>query len=240
MLRIITLSALLLAATFQVNATVNNTSGGFIDINLYPYLSDVDSDNTVTINMLAKFTPQLSYFSLTNFGNSAGEGALGDLNTFYSEHNLRWKFSEQLPLDLTLQMNFRTGNDNDRHRLGFRWRIDDTVFFKEVFDAINLSWSINFHVKQFDSVPENIWQMEHVFRMTLPTLSKRLYIAGFIDHTFNQNLADTMPSSPIVGEVQLGYRLIENLFIVVEHRVNQYRRSDVNNTALGLEYMIKW
>jgi len=89
-------------------------------------------------------------------------------------------------------------------------------------------------------VPENVWQMEHVFRMTLPTLSKRLYIAGFIDHTFNQNLADTMPSSPVVGEVQLGYRIIENLFIIVEHRINQYRRSDVNNTALGLEYMIKW
>lgn len=137
-------------------------------------------------------------------------------------------------------MNFRSGDDNDRHRLGFRWRINDTQLFKAAFKAINLNWSINFHLKQFDSVPEDVWQMEHVFRMTFPALTNRLYLAGFIDYTFNENLSGNMPNNPMVGEVQLGFRIIENLFFVAEYRVNEYRRADVNNMALGLEYLIKW
>jgi len=223
-----------------VSASVKNTSGGFIDANVYPYLSDVSNDNVITINILAKLNNRFSYFSLTNFGNEEDTDALSELNTFYTEQNIRWQISEASPLDLTLQMNFRSGDDNDRHRLGFRWRINDTQFFEPMFEAINLKWSINFHLKQFDSVPENVWQMEHVFRMTFPALTNRLYLAGFIDHTFNENLPDNMPKNPIVAEAQLGFRIIENLFVVAEYRVNEYRRADVNNMALGLEYLIKW
>ena len=236
----ISLCLFLVLVSFQVTAAVKNSSGGFIDINVYPYLSDVDSDNTITFNIGAKLKNRFSYFGLTNFGNSKGEGELADIDTFYTEQNLRWQISETSPFDLTLQMNFRSGDDNDRHRLGVRWRINDTNLFNPAFKAINLSWSINFHLKQFDSVPEDVWQMEHVFRMTFPFLTKRLYLSGFIDHTFNENLSANMPKNPIVGEVQLGYRVIENLFMVAEYRVNEYRRSDVNNIALGLEYLIKW
>jgi hypothetical protein len=225
---------------FQVSASVKNTSGGFIDANVYPYLSDVKNDNVITLNILAKLNNRFSYFSLTNFGNTEDTDALSEINSFYTEQNIRWKISEASPLDLTLQMNFRSGDDNDRHRLGFRWRINDTQFFEQIFEAINLKWSINFHLKQFDSVPEDVWQMEHVFRMTLPALTNRLYLAGFIDHTFNENLPDNMPNNPVVGEAQLGFRIIENLFIIAEYRVNEYRRADVNNMALGLEYLIKW
>lgn len=231
---------LLSTVHFQVNAVVKNTSGGFIDINLYPYLSDVDNDNTITLNIGAKLKNRFSYFSLTNFGNETGTSALSDINSFYTEQNVRWQISEKSPLDLTLQMNFRSGEDNDRHRLGFRWRLNDTEMLSTTFKAINLSWSINFHVIQLDSVPEHVWQMEHVFRMTLPTLTKRLYLAGFIDHTFNENLPDNYPTNPMVAEVQLGYNIIENLFFVAEFRVNEYRRAEVNNMALGVEYLIKW
>jgi hypothetical protein len=38
----------------------------------------------------------------------------------------------------------------------------------------------------------------------------------------------------------LGYRLVENLYAVAEYRINEYRRSDVNNLALGVEDKIKW
>lgn len=234
------LCLLFIIINFQANATIKNTSGGFVDVNVYPYLSDVNNDNVITINILAKLNNRFSYFSLTNFGNEEDADALSELNTFYTEQNVRWQISEDSPLDLTLQMNFRSGDDNDRHRLGFRWRINDTQLLESAFKAINLNWSINFHLKQFDSVPEDVWQMEHVFRMTFPTLTNRLYLAGFIDHTFNENLSDNMPNNPIVGEVQLGFRIIENLFFVVEYRVNEYRRADVNNMALGLEYLIKW
>ncbi len=239
----ILLYLLLITVHFQVNAAVKNTSGGFVDINVYPYLSDVDNDNTITLNIGAKLNNRFSYFSLTNFGNEKGEAELAEINTFYTEQNVRWQISEKSPIDLTLQMNFRSDDDNDRQRLGFRWRINDTQVFNNLFKAINLSWSINFHVKQFDSVPENVWQMEHVFRMTFPAIDKRLYLSGFIDHTFNENnegLVGNVPKNPVVGEIQLGYRVIENLFFITEFRVNEYRRSDVNNMAVGLEYLIKW
>ena len=237
---LILLCLLLVIINFQTEAAIKNTAGGFIDFNVYPYLSDVDNDNTVTINIAAKLDNRFSYFSLTNFGNEKGESALADLNTFYTEQNVRWQVGEKSPFDLTLQMNFRSGDDNDRHRLGFRWRINDTSLFKAALKAINLSWSINFHLKQFDSVSEDVWQMEHAFRMTFPSLDNRIYLAGFIDHTFNENLPNTISKNPMVGEIQLGYEAIENLFIIAEYRVNEYRYSDVNNTALGIEYIIKW
>jgi len=210
MLMRIILCLLLIVVNFQINAADKNSSGGFIDINVYPYLSDVDFDNTVTFNIGAKLQNRFSYFGLTNFGNENGEAALTSINTFYTEQNVRWQISEKSPIDLTLQMNFRSGDDNDRHRLGFRWRINDTQIFNSVFKAMNLSWSVNFHLKQF------------------------------IDHTFNESLANNVPKNPMVGEVQLGYRVVENLFFVIEYRVNEYRRSDVNNMAVGLEYLIKW
>ncbi|MGJ8687311.1 MAG: hypothetical protein ACSHWQ_07520, partial [Spongiibacteraceae bacterium] len=37
----------------NANAESKNTKGGFIDFNLYPYLSDVDSDSVFTINIAA-------------------------------------------------------------------------------------------------------------------------------------------------------------------------------------------
>jgi len=239
MMRIL-LCLLLIAVNFQINAAGNNSSGGFIDVNVYPYLSDVENDNTVTFNIGAKLQNRFSYFGLTNFGNEKGEAALTAINTFYTEQNVRWQISEKSPIDLTLQMNFRSGDDNDRHRLGFRWRINDTEIFNSVFKAINLSWSVNFHLIQIDSASENVWQMEHVARMTFPSINNRLYLAGFIDHTFNENLSNNVPKNPMVGEVQLGYRIVENLFFIIEYRVNEYRRSDVNNMGVGLEYLIKW
>ncbi len=222
------------------SALESNSRGGFIDFNFYPYLSDVDSDNSITINAASSFENRFSYFSLTNFGNQADANALGDQNTFYTEQNVRWQINENSPFDLTLQMNFRSGDNNDRHRLGVRWRLNNTQSLKAFFESIHLTWAVNFHLVQFDDVPANVWQMEHAFKMTFPSINNKLYLAGFIDHTFNEDLATGMPSSPVVGEVQLGYRMVENLHLVAEYRVNQYRRSDVNNLAIGIEYIMKW
>jgi hypothetical protein len=38
----------------------------------------------------------------------------------------------------------------------------------------------------------------------------------------------------------LGYRIVENLYAVAKYRINEYRRSDVNNLALGVEHKIQW
>lgn len=220
-------------------ASAKNTSGGFLDFNLYPYLSDVDSDNVFTLNIAAQLDHGFSYFSLLNLSSQEQSSELEDTTSFYTEQNVRWKWGD-FPIDLTAQFNFRSGENNDRHRLGFRWRLNDTPMLAETFHSMNLSWSINFHLYQYDDVEPHVWQIEHGFWLSMPYLSDRLYIAGFIDHTFNEDLPDGFPKNPIVAEAQLGYRLVEQLYVVAEYRINEYRRSDVNNVALGFEYKMLW
>lgn len=221
------------------NAESKNTTGGFVDFNLYPYLSDVDSDSVFTINIAATLEHGFSYFSLTNFGNQPQASERGDTTTYYSEQNIRWRVDDSA-FDLTAQFNLRSGADNDRHRLGIRWRLQDVAAFEKLFKRAHLSWNVNFHLLQFDDDKAHVWQIEHVFRLTVPTISDRLYLAGFIDHTFNETLAANIPSNPMVAELQLGYEVFDNFYAITEYRLNQYRRADVNNLALGLEYKIKW
>lgn len=230
-------AALLLVLSQPGHADVKNSRGGFLDFNLYPYMTDVDSDNVITVNIAAQLPERFSYFSLTNIGNVDGGSELKDTTTFYTEQNIRWQIRDQSPLDLTLQMNFRTGDDNDRHRLGVRWRLNDSQALSDFFERLNLRYSINLHALQFDSEDAYVWQMEHVFRVNL---SERLYLGGFIDHTFNQDLPDSLTRRPMVGEAQLGYRLVENLYAITEYRLNEYRRSDVNNLTVGVEYKVVW
>lgn len=231
---------ILCAVTVTAQAASNQKRGAFLDFNYYPYMSETKNDNFLTINAGAKLGHGLSYFSLNNFGQIKGTAGAPDQNTFYTEQNLRWAFSEELPLDLTLQLNFRNGANNDRHRLGVRWRLNDTKAFADFFKSAGLVYAINFHLVQFDHEDPYVWQIEHAFNLKLPALSDRIYIAGFVDHTFNQDLPDTFPSRPIVGEVQAGVRLFDQLHAVAEYRINEYRRSDVDNLALGLQYKIVW
>ena len=237
--------AALVTATFlsfnlQAMAQTKNSQGGFLDFNLYPYLSDVDNDNVFTLNIASKLDNRISYFSLLNIGNQSGKSELDDTLTYYTEQNIRWQITEDAPLDLTLQFNFRSGADNDRHRLGIRWRLNNTNALQEFFKTINLSYAINLHFLTIDNEAPHVWQLEHAFFMKFPYLSKKLYLAGFIDHTFNQDLAGNMPKSPIVAEAQLGYEVMDNFFIITEYRIIQYRRSDVNNLAVGLQYKMNW
>lgn len=231
---------LLLSLLHISDISAANRHTGFLDLNLYPYLADVKSDNTLTLNAGLLLGHRLSYFSLTNLRDQEGQRELYDFDTFYTEQNLRWQISEDSPLDLTLQLNFRSGVDNDRHRLGIRWRLQDTPGLQATFKALHLSYSINLHAIQFDHEDGRVWQIEHVYRLTLPQLNERIYLAGFADHTFNQDLPEGFPSNPLVAETQLGLRLLGNLHAIAEYRLNQYRRSDVNNLALGLQYILKW
>jgi hypothetical protein len=220
--------------------TGHSAAAGFIDLNAYPYMSDVSNDNTLTINAFASLPQRLSYFSLSNFANQQDRNELSEFDAYYTEQNLRWKVSDTSPFDLTLQLNFRTGKDNNRHRLGVRWRFNDSDIFQAFFKRLNLSYSINFHLIQFDHEAGNVWQMEHVIALKFPAISERLYLAGFIDHTFNQQLPASFPKHPVVAEFQLGYRLVNEFYLIAEYRINQYRRSDVNNLALGVEYKVLW
>lgn len=222
------------------SAEVRNSQSGFLDFNVYPYLSDVDNDSVFTLNIAATLPKRFSYFSLLNISNQPADNELGDTTNYYTEQNIRWQFRDSSPLDLTVQYNMRSGEDNDRLRFGVRWRINDSPALQSLFAKIHLRYAVNLHAIQIDDSDASVWQLEHSFALRFPYLSDRLYLAGFIDHTFNENLAMQIPSNPIVAEAQLGYRLIENLYIVNEYRLNEYRRSDVNNLAIGVEYKIKW
>ncbi len=213
---------------------------GFFDLNLYPYLSDVDSDSALTLNIAQKFSTRLSYFSLTNLYGEDRSGYLPGSLSYYSEQNLRWQITEGSPFDLTAQFNFRSGSKNNRHRLGIRWRLNDSESMSNFFKSIHLSYSINLHAVQFDHEDPDVWQIEHAFMMKFPSISKRLYLSGFIDHTFNQDLPEHMPKSPIVAEAQLGYNFADNWYAVAEYRLNQYRRQDVNNVGIGVQYKFNW
>ncbi|HIE82768.1 MAG TPA: hypothetical protein EYQ00_02490, partial [Dehalococcoidia bacterium] len=124
--------------------------GGFVDFDAYGYLADVDSDNMLTVNIFVKLDERWHYFSLSNFRDSEGGGRFTELDTYYTEQNIRWKTSFTSPVDLTAQSNFRSGSDNDRHRLGFRWRLNDTRQLEDFFQKIHLKYSMNFHLIQFD------------------------------------------------------------------------------------------
>ena len=211
---------------------------GFLDFNAYPHLTDVDSDSVFTLNVAYKLPSRLSYFSLSNVIDQTDNSNASDDYTYYSEQNLRWQIAKDSPLDLTIQLNFRSGDNNDRQRIGVRWRLNNTSFLAEFFKSVHLNYSVNWHFVQFDHEGPNVWQLEHVLSMKFPYISDRLYLAAFADHTFNQDLPTGYPSSPIVAEAQLGFRLIDNLFLVTEYRLNQYRRSDVNNLALGIQYKL--
>jgi len=213
--------------------------GGFVEFNIYPYQTKVDTDATLAINAFMVLPNRLSYFSLTNFRNAAGDAWYPELDAYYSEHNLRWQISEGSAFQLTAQANFREGANNDRYRLGVRWHLNKTAFLSEFLSRINLSYSINLHALQFDHEDPYVWQLEHAFLLKLPLISDRLYVAGFMDHTFNQDLPSHFPSNPIVAETQLGYRIIDSFYVVTEYRINEYRRADVNNISVGFEYKVK-
>jgi len=230
----------LLTISLMTSAQAKDSAGGFLDFNLYPYLSDVDNDSVFTINASAKLTNRLSYFSLINFINPSNDSRSIDPTTYYTEQNLRWQITPDSPFDLTMQLNFRSGEDNNRHRLGVRWRLNNTSYLQDIFNKLHMSYSINLHAIQFDQEEGDVWQLEHAFLMKFPYLSKDLYLFIFVDHTFNQTLPNNIPNNPIVAEAQLGYKIANNFYLITEYRINEYRRKDVNNLALGIEYKINW
>jgi hypothetical protein len=121
-----------------------------------------------------------------------------------------------------------------------RWLLNETSFLKGIFDTLNLSYALTLFPIQIDHEEAWVWQMEHAWRMTFPWLTDRLYMAGFMDHTFNEDLPAGYPADPIVTETQLGLRLVDSLYATAEVRLNEYRRAHTGNFVMGLEYKIRW
>ena len=236
MIRILVLIAAVIAA-----CPAHTQEGGppklTIEFNLYPYQHTIPDDVDFTTMIRARLPARFSYFSYTNMkGVVTGGSAVFDR----SEQNLRYSVSDHLPLDLNFQGVLARGDGNDFYQLGIGWRIHDTPGLESFFDRINLIYRMTFQLKQFEVDDNDAWAVEHWFKMTFPQISDRLYVSGFVDQSFDQDLPDTMPSSPIVGELQLGVRLWNRFYAIGEYRVNQRRVGDEYNFAAGIEYKFHW
>jgi hypothetical protein len=239
-IRVLVVASLFVFSSYAWSVDKPNVKGGFLAFNVYPYLSDVPNDSTFDLSMGASLPNRISYFGFINLLNQRDSAELADTNSFYMEQNLRWQIAEASSFDTTLQYVSKTGDDNDKLRLGVRWRLHDSALLHDAFAAIHVKWSVNLHVLQADHDPKQSWQIEHAFFMSFPYISDRIYLSGFIDHNMNETVAALVPENPVVAEAQLGYRLVDNLYLVGEYRLNEYRRSDINNVAVGLEYKMKW
>ena len=205
---------------------------GFLDFNTY---YDTRDFSVMTINILAKLPNRLQYFSLTNYQSA---DASADLASFYSEQNVRWQLKTKSPFDITLQYVMRQGSKNDDVRLGLRWRLSNTPKIEKFFKALKMSYSINPMIIQFrvNAHTKSMTQIEHVYRIKL--YKDRVYIGGFADQNFDYS--NNKLSFKWVSEHQLGVRLISQLYVVTEYRINDFLENDNTGLGIGLEYIIKF
>ena len=224
-------------ATFSVSAQESGRPKATIDFSLYPYQHTVKDDVDFSVTMNSALPGRFSYFG---YANMKGIATSGSASFVRSEQNFRYTMSDKLPLDLSLQGVLVGGDGDDFYQLGVSWRVHDTARWRDFFARINLIYRMNFYPKRYSVDDASAWQMEHFFKMTFPKLSDRIYLSGFFDQTFNQNLPDTLPSSPIVTEIQLGMRMFDHFYAIIEYRVNQWRVGDERNLAVGIEYKARW
>ena len=224
-------------AAFSASAQDGGGPKATIDFSLYPYQRTIKDDVDFSITMNATLPRRFSYFGYVNM---TGVSTSGSASFARSEQNFRYAMSDKLPVDLNFQGVFVGGDGDDFYQLGFSWRVHDTEIWRDFFARINLIYRMNFHLKQYSVDDAGAWQMEHFFKMTFPKPSERLYLSGFVDQIFNQNLPDTVPSSPIIAEVQLGMRMFDRFYAIAEYRINQLRVGDEDNLAIGIEYKVRW
>ena len=207
---------------------------GFVDFNGY---YDTRDFSVLTYNILANMN-RLQYFSLTNYKSAKGSF---DLENTYAEHNLRWKLSKTSPLDVTMQYVLRGGADNDDYRLGIRARLNAIPKVRYFFKKLNMRYSINPMFIQFrrNSKTKYMSIIEHVYRINIAPkkLNNRLYLGGFIDQNFNY-LEEGGLAFKYVSEHQLGIRLIDQFYAVLEFRINDFLPDDNYGLGYGLEYKI--
>lgn len=104
-----------------------------------------------------------------------------------------------------------------------------------------MSYSMNPMLLQFRkrTATKFATQIEHVYAFLIApqTFGKRLYLGGFADQNMVYN-ADGGVSFKWVSEHQLGFRIVNRLFAVLEYRINDYLLTDKYGLGYGLEYKI--
>lgn len=219
--------------------SVSPAPKGFIDFNTY-YATG--NSEIFTINILANLPHRFQYFSLNNFFRPNNRDRSFDINTLYSEQNLRWGLAKNLPLDLAAQWAMSTGLDNDRARLGLRWRLASTSWLKKFFKKINMVYSVTLFGLETDFTNQiQSFQIEHAYNIfILPKLlKKRVYVRGFADH--NMRFASQVVSGNNhvwVTNHQFGVRLVDHFYFITEYRYNEFFPQKKHDVGIGLEYKI--
>jgi hypothetical protein len=211
---------------------------GFLDFNFYPY-TQVDADNSITVNAFAQLAHGFQYFSLTNYGRDPNRPALEETENLLTEQNLRWQVPGGVPMTLAVQALLRSGDDNDALRLGPRFALHDTWGLERVLKPLGAKYWIALYGAQFDHVAGTQWQIEHCFRWDVfpELLGNRVYVAGFADHNINHaNGTDSI----WLEEAQLGVRLVGDCYFVTEQRYNGFRNGSESSVGVGLEYVIRF
>ena len=118
--------------------------------------------------------------------------------------------------------------------------MNNTSQLRNFFNKISLVYSLQLFPVRFDQRDLGGWQISHVYTLTFPYISDRLYFSGFFDHNIGEGSADTGRRDNIVSENQFGVRIYKQFYAVLEYRFNEYRRNNKNNLGAGIELKTSW
>ena len=214
-------------SVFSWQSLYSQVTGGFLDFNAY---RDSRGFNELTINALAKWENKWQYFSLTNFTGSSGSD---DLNTFYTEQNIRKTFGES-DIQFTNQNVFKSGVSNDAYRLGLRWIFSNLELFGSLKKRCQFFASINPFFVEYDELKGvgSTRVIEYVYRIS--DKENKLVFSGFADQL--HQLTDSLKFN-WVSEHQLAIRLLKAFYAVAEYRINTFKNKP-HGLGLGLEYKV--
>jgi hypothetical protein len=201
----------------------------FIDLNFY---GDTRGFGTFTPNLKLDLSQNFSYFGFANI-NFHGDG---QVLRYYTENNIYYQIPKT-PFYLAQQYVSLSGTDNDLLRYGPRIIVSDLKYLKKLFKKINLYYELSAFPLQIDHSDGFDMGFEHFYIVKIfpKFFDDRLYLSGFLDH--NLEFGELSKShSILVSENQLGFRLVNDLFLVSELRYNGYLSQDELGVGLGLEW----
>ncbi len=187
----------------------------------------------MTVNLLASFKGRFQYFSLTNLESAVEASDKTDSTLYYTEQNLRWKFSEKGMLSLSLQAALQAGEENDLVRGGVLINFAQLPALESFFKTHKIALGVNLFPLQMDQLNGYNWQIEYFYNIQIApkTFGDRLYLSGFAD----QNIGPD--ETTWVTEHQVGFRFYDNFFIVSEYRINEFITKSTGQ-ATGIEYIL--
>jgi hypothetical protein len=216
---------------------LNQAGFGYVDFNGY---WDTRNGFLMTVNTFATFAHRFSYFAFLDIDNHFSPTYVGDTTEYYTEHNLNWAPSANVPIDLQAQLAMGSGNGfeiEDTLRFGARWRPNMTPsvgsFLERMHTWVQLTWFPLVQGIRFRTPTSWLSQVSVYYRSDL---HDRVYLQGWADFDF----AAGGPSSGFLGaltEHQIGLRIVSNFYAVAEFR---YHYVAPPGMQVGLGVGLEW